>query len=98
MKDINKINILNEVGLLTDEQRKLPLQHGCHCFTFETCIDLSKPIKVIPYGNYKSYSIDDYSRDVAEFFTWWSREVLKDLNGFSGYSNLKFELIGFKLI
>lgn len=92
------INILNKVGLLSDEDRKEPLEHGCEHFTFKTCLDLSKPIQVIPYGNYKEFPIELYSRDVATFIAFWIHFVSKDLNGFSGFHNVKFELVGFKVV
>lgn len=94
---MDKINILNKIGLLTPEERKEKLEHGFDHFTFVTCLDLSEPIKVIPYGTASLFSIDDYSRDVARFISWWTHFVQKDLNGFSGFHNVKFELVGFQL-
>lgn len=90
--DINKINILNKEGMLTDEDRKQPLSHGCNSFSFESCVDLSKGIDVIPYGNSKQFSLDQYSQDIASFMCWWTTNVMKDLNGFSGFSHVKFRL------
>ncbi len=92
------INILNKIGLLTSEDRKEPLVHGCEHFTFETCLDLSKPIKIIPYGNRTEFTLNEYSQDVSSFICWWSHFVKDHLNGFSGFSNIKFEPIGFKII
>lgn len=94
---MTNINIFGGEGYLTDEQRKKPLQHGCEHLTFESCIDLSKPIRVIPYGNSKECSLQQYSRDVASFFCWWTNNVHKDLNGFSGLHSAKFELVGFTI-
>jgi len=94
---MNKINILNKVGMLTEEDRKQPLEHGCNHFTFKTCIDLSQPIKVIPYGVSKEQSFQAYSQDIASFMVWWTNFVMEDLNGFSGFSHVKFELEGFTL-
>lgn len=95
---MDKINILNKVGLLTAEDRKVRLEHGCEYFTFKTCLDLSEPIKVIPYGTLKEYPLQEYSRDVASFICWWTHFVQKDLNGFSGFHNVKWELVDFKII
>lgn len=95
---MDKINILNKQGFLSDEDRKEKLVHGCNHFTFETCLDLSEPIKVTPFGSYKKQSINNYSSDVASFIAWWTYFVKKDLNGFSGFSNIKFELVGFILV
>lgn len=95
---MDKINILNKQGMLTDLDRKEPLQHGCSYLTFETNLDLTEPIKIKPYGLAKEISAEKYSQDLASFFVWWKHFVMKDLNGFSGFSNVKFELIGFKLI
>ena len=95
---MDKINILNKVGLLTAEDRKAPLEHGCEYFTFKTCLDLSEPIKVIPYGRLDKYPFQEYSRDVASFICWWTHFVQKDLNGFSGFHNIKWELVGFELV
>lgn len=94
---MGKINILNKAGLLTAEDRKEKLQHGCDYFIFETCLDLSEPIKVIPYGNINEVSLQIYSRDVARFISWWTIFVFKDLNGFSGFNGVKFEPVGFKI-
>jgi len=102
MRDINKINILNKEGFLTDSDRKKSLNHQCEHFIFESCIDLSVPVKVTPYGydanKLKKYSVDSYSQDVSSFICWWTNNVMKDLNGFSGFRSVKFELIGFEII
>ena len=95
---MDRINILNKSGFLTNEDRKEPLEHGCDFFTFKTNLELSEPIKVTPYGGYTEYSINQYSRDVASFICFWEHFVKKDLNGFPGFHNVKFELIGFKII
>lgn len=94
---MDKINIFNTYGMLTDEQRKQSISHGCSYFSFETCADLSCGVKVIPYGSREEYSIEWYSQDLASFMCWWTKFVMKDLNGFSGFSHVKFELVGFKL-
>lgn len=91
-------NILNYQGYIKDEDRKQKLEHGCEYFTFETCLDLSQPVKVIPYGSSTEFSLNQYSRDVASFICWWTHFVKEHLNGFSGFSNVKFEPIGFKII
>ena len=96
----NKMNILNKQGLLSDEDRKKPLVHACDYVTFQTCLDLSQPIKMIPHsGSYTtSLSHIAYSREIANFICWWTYFVHKDLNGFSGFSNVIFEPVGFKII
>jgi hypothetical protein len=48
-------------------------------------------------GNAPFYSVEVYSRDVASFISYWNYFVAKDLNGFSGFSHVKFELVGFQL-
>lgn len=93
-----RINILNKVGMLSDKDRKEPLSHACDYVSFESCVDLSKGVRVIPYGSVNKISVDQYSQDLATFFTWWTNMVLKDLNGFSGFNHVKFELVGFKLV
>lgn len=92
---MNKVNILNKAGLLTEVDRKQPLTHGCRHFTFKSCLDLSEPIKVIPHGNYSEVRLETYSSQIASFISWWTHFVKKDLNGFSGFSNVKFEPVGF---
>lgn len=92
------MNILNKQGLLTTEDRKEKLKHGCNFFTFETCLDLSEPIKVIPYGTQKEYLLSSYSKDIASFICWWTHFIHKDLNGFSGFHNVKFEPVGFNVV
>ena len=88
-----RLNILNKTGLLTDSDRKQPLEHGCEYFTFKTSIDLSEPIKMIPYGNIKVCSLKQYSEDIANFISWWTSNIMDDLNGFSGFHNCEFVLI-----
>lgn len=95
---MDRINILNKQGYLTPEDRKKPLHHGCEYFTFITCLDLSEPIRVIPFGSRDKFTTKEYSNDVASFIAWWSYFVRKDLNGFSGFHNVKWELDGFELI
>ena len=84
--------------MLTREDRKEPLEHGCSHFTFKTCLDLSEPIQVIPFGTAEVFSTEDYSRDLASFIAWWNHFVMKDLNGFQGFSGVEFKLKGFKLV
>lgn len=94
-----RINVLNKPGMLTDEDRKQPLEHGCDHFTFKSCLDLSEPVQIIPYGTSGGeYSIEHYTRDVARFISWWEYFVKKDLNGFSGFSNVKFVPVGFVIV
>lgn len=93
-----KINILNKPGMLSAEDRKQPLSHPCEHFLFETCLDLSQPIKITAYGSYgQTISLTQYSRDVATFITWWSNNVMPDLNGFSGFHHVIFEPVGFMI-
>jgi hypothetical protein len=93
------INILNKRGFLTPEDRKHKCSHRGEYFTFETNLDLSIPIKVTPFiSNEGKFNVNQYSVDLAIFMEWWSREVWKDLNGFSGFHNVKFELVGFELV
>jgi hypothetical protein len=99
MNNIEKINILNKVGMISNEDRTQSLTHGCNWFTFVTCVDLSIGVKVIPYGGINDkYSIEKYSQDLSSFMCWWNHFVMKDLNGFSGFSHVTFELVGFTLI
>lgn len=95
---MSTINILNKTGLLTNEDRKEPLEHGCNHFTFKTCLDLSKPIQVIPYGTSTKFTHQQYSQDLASFMCWWANFVMCDLNGFSGFSHVKFEFVNFELV
>ncbi len=95
---MDKINILNKRGMLTDEDRKEKFEHGCSYVTFETCLDLSKPVKVIPHGIATEISAEHYSQDLASFIAYWNNFVMKDLNGFSGFGSVRFELVGFKIV
>jgi len=92
------MNILNKQGMLTDSDRIQPLTHGNQYFQFESCIDLSIGVKVIPYGNNDKYSANLYSQDLASFICWWKHFVMKDLNGFQGFSHVNFEFVGFTLV
>jgi hypothetical protein len=94
----SEINILNKHGMLTSEDRKQPLEHGCDWVTFKSCVDLSEGVKVIPYGTRGQISVQQYSQDLASFMCWWERNVMCDLNGFSGFSHVKFFLEGFELV
>lgn len=91
-------NILGSEGFLTEKQRKEPLEHGCRFLTFETCLDLSQGVKVKTYGGASQISVEDYSQDLAAFICWWEYFVKKDLNGFSGFSHVKFKLVDFELV
>lgn len=91
-------NILNKEGFLTDEDRTHPLTHGGHLFTFKTCLDLTKPVQIIPYGTRTEYTASEYSRDLASFIAWWCYFVKNDLHGFAGFSHVTFELVDFGLI
>jgi len=95
---MDRLNILNKQGMLTNEDRKQPLSHGCQWFTFQSCIDLSDGVKVIPYVNSDKITINQYSQDLSSFMCWWNYFVMKDLSGFSGFSHVKFELVGFTII
>lgn len=90
-------NILNKQGYLTDEDRKAPLERGENYFTFKTCLDLSVGVDVYPYGTRDTYDITSYSQDLASFICFWNHFVAKDLNGFPGFSHVKFNLIGFTI-
>lgn len=89
---MDKINILNKQGMLTDAERKMSLVRSFNYVTFETNMDLSDPISVVAFGGRKQLSITQYSNDLASFISWWSYFVMKDLNGFRGFGGLKFEL------
>lgn len=95
---MSSINILNKVGYLTKEDRKEKLVRGCDHFTFHSCLDLSDGVLVVPYGDGREFTIEQYSRDLASFVSFWNNFVAKDLNGFSGFQNVKFNLYGFKII
>jgi len=95
---MDKINILNKVGMFTDDDRKQPISHGCQYVTFYSNIDLSDGVKVVPYGTTGKLTIDQYSQDLASFMCWWNHFIMKDLNGFSGFSHINFELEGFEII
>ena len=95
---MERCNIFGKRELLTKEDRKRPLVHGCDYFKFESNIDLSDGIKVIPYGSCEIFSTEQYSIDLMSFMVWWTNNVFQDLNGFSGMSNIKFEFVRFKLV
>ena len=95
---MDRYNILNKKGFLTDEDRKEPLERGGEWLSFKTCLDLSKPIEVTAYGITTKVPIQRYSNDVASFIVFWKHFVMKDLNGFSGFHNVEWKLIGFEVI
>jgi hypothetical protein len=92
---MSRLNILNKEGLLSKQDCKEPLIHGCQYVTFTTCLDLSEPIKVSAYGTSGEVSLSNYTSDIASFIDWWVYFVKKDLNGFSGHSATKFILTDF---
>lgn len=94
---MHDFNIFNRRGYLTNEERKKPLVHDCEWVRFESNIDLSEPIKVYLISGAKGEKLPlvRYSRDLVTFTWWWTYNILQDLNGFSGFDNLKFELIDF---
>jgi hypothetical protein len=90
------MNILNKQGMLSELDRKEKLVRTCDFVSFETCLDLSKPIEMVIYG--KEISLNNYSRDVASFISWWNEYVNEDLNGFTGFHNVQFIPLNFKII
>ena len=93
---MNKMNILNKTGLLTAQDGKALFKHQTANFLFETCLDLSEPVKITAFSR-TEVSANMYSQNIAEFIAYWAYFVRKDLNGFSGFSNVKFEPIGFTI-
>jgi len=93
---MDRINILNRLGMLTDSDRKEKLVHSCNFITFETCLDLSESVRISMYET--EISLDNYSRDIASFISWWNHFVKKDLNGFTGFHNVRFIPLNFKII
>ncbi len=85
-----EINILNKEGMLTKEERKEPLEHTVGWCTFKSNLDLSDGVIVTSHSQAVTYQA--YSRDLASFIVWWSYTVLKDLNGFSGFQSIDFEV------
>lgn len=77
---------------LTDEERKSKLVRNENCFTFETCIDLSQPIKVSSevYKKDQDRYLEQLAIAISGFMCWWSRDVHKKLNGFSGTDCVKW--------
>lgn len=93
-----KFNILGGEGLLTDEQRKSPLDRNCEYFSFKTNLDLSEPVQVFANGIATEQPLSKYSVDIANFISFWTREVAPSLNGFSGFHNVKFVPMNFTLV
>jgi hypothetical protein len=89
---MDKFNILNYQGFLTAEDRKKPLSHSCRNFHFQSCIDLSSGVKIIPYGSRDTIPLNAFSQDLASFIAWWTMNVLKDLNGFSGIDCINYTM------
>jgi len=95
---MRRMNILNKQGMLTDEDRKKPFVHHGHHLRFETCLDLSQGVKVKPLGSAFRISAENYSNDLMGFIAYWKDFVFEDLNGFSGFSHIKFEFSGFEIV
>lgn len=94
---MESVNILNKSGLLSKEDRKEPLFHRCRYLSFDSCLDLSKGVKVeaFGYGEKPFITMDQYSNDLASFIAWWTHFVKPGLNGFQGFGDIKFEIINF---
>ena len=97
-KTMDKINILNKQGMLSTEDRKENFSHMCDYVTFETCLDLSKPVKVNPMGMDNRVTIENYTRDISSFISYWNYFVKKDLNGFQGFSGVRFDTSNIEII
>lgn len=91
------MNILNKSGMLTTTDRKEPLVHHTSSCIFTTCLDLSCGVKVTTFGN-TDMTVSKYSTNVASFISYWTHFVSNDLNGFGGFSHVKFELVNFKIV
>ena len=76
--------------MLTAEDRKEPLARGMNHGTFYTCLDLSKGITYMPFSTRNEITLAHWNEDLAAFISFWNQFVLKDLNGFSGFSHIKY--------
>ena len=56
--------------MITEEDRKHPIDHGCKYFKFKSSVDLSIGVQVIPYGYSMEYDVESYSQDLASFMCW----------------------------
>lgn len=75
---------------LTNEQRKEKYVEIVNHFTFESCIDLSVPVKV---HHFKPGMEAQLAQEVGCFIGRWLRIVHPQLNGFPGLDTVKYELI-----
>lgn len=84
-------------GILTDEERKMPMQwYGENFHFFCKHVDLlGTPLEITPmYSNpfmEKSWR-DALFHDLMSFMFTWQRDVYKHLNGYSGLHGITFEL------
>ena len=91
------MNILNKTGLISGNDKKIPFTHIGKYLEFKSCLDLSSGVNIKPISDFEILSIEDYSKELSDFIIWFSENIKNDLNGFSGFDNIKYNLINFNI-
>lgn len=85
------------MAYLTEDERKKTLKHICNHFEFTSCVDLLQVVKIRPLSlTTKNLSSEIAAKlvaaDVALFTAWWMIAFHEQLNGFSGFGAIKWDL------
>jgi hypothetical protein len=80
------------MSYISKEERKKPLEHHVNGYLFKSCIDLSNGVTVVRM-EYADHSNEALSKAVAEFTAWWTVNIHRYLNGFSGMDCIRWTII-----
>lgn len=78
------------MAYLTQKERKQKYYEIVNYFSFESCVDLSKPVKV--YG-YKPGLEEQLAQEVGCFIGRWLLNIHPQLNGFPGLDTVAYEIV-----
>lgn len=85
-------------GYYTEIERKQRLESNIHSsgIWFESCVDLSEPVKIHGYKSRKEKGLAnelDLASAVGSFMTDWALNFRPRLNGFQGTDCVRWEIV-----
>lgn len=86
------------MALLSDKERKEPFTRSVYWLSFSSVVDLSEPVVVTMIGTRTEISGNMLAREISAFTAWHVRNILPQLNGFSGYDTIQWNLSTLKIV